>query len=199
MPPLNSTTNGQYPGRRQATGTPIQRSLSTQSLDEHYPPPAPSPSPRLRDVPTRDHSTPASARLLYKPPVSPIAKQPMQNATGRGQYKSKLGRNQRTLQTLDKSEPCTSDNVNGNVDTLLASYDGKFGDMQNSVTTDTSGKERFTRTDDQNIQPYNFTNASVSSRHDDVPRLDLRDVQYSHRGPPSIRTSDSTDFKANIW
>lgn len=197
--PLNSTTNWQSPGQRQATGTPIHRSLSTQSLDRHYPPAGPSPSPR--DMPTPGRSTPASARLLSKPPASPIVKQP-HSATRRGHHKSKIGRNHKTLHTTDKSEPSTLDNVNGNITTLLASHGEPFRDMQNSVTTATenaSGKERYTRTDDQNRQPHDFENTGLSVRHDVVPRLDLTDVQYSHRGPPSIRTNDSTDFKANIW
>lgn len=200
MSPLNSTTNWQSPGRRQATGTPIHRSLSTQSLDRHYPPAGPSPSPR--DIPTLDHSTPASARLLSKLPPSPIAKQPMQIATRKGHHKSKLGRNQKTLHTSDLAEPSALDNLNGNVDTLLASHDEPFHAMQNSLTTtagNTSGEEKFARTDDQNRQPRDFKNTGFSYKHDGVPRLDLTAVQYSHRGPPSLRTSDSTDFKANIW
>ncbi|XP_078349771.1 uncharacterized protein LOC144634627 isoform X2 [Oculina patagonica] len=199
MSPLNSTTNWQSPGRRQATGTPIHRSLSTQSLDRHYPPAGPSPSPR--NMPTHDRSTPVSARLLSKPPASPIAKQP-QSATRKGHHKTRLERNQRTERTLNRAESSTLDNLNGNVNTLLASHDEPFHAMENSVTTatgNTSYAEICRRSDDQNRQPQDFKNTGVSVRHDGVPHLDLTDVQYSHRGPPSIRTNDSTDFKANIW
>lgn len=195
---LNSTRNWQSPGRRQATGTPIQRSMSTQSLDRHYPPAVPSSSPR--DMPVQDRSTPASARLLTRPPVSPITKEPRQRTTRRDHYTSRHRSNQGTLQTLDKLEPSTSDKFSGNVSTLLASYD-EPSDTKNPVTAagNSSDEKRLTRTDVKSGMLHDFKNSSMSIRHDSVPRLDLTDVQYSHRGPPSIRTSDSTDFKGTIW
>ena len=198
--PLNSTTKWQSPDRRQATDRQIHRRLSTQSLDQNYPAAGPTPSPT--DMPTQGYSTQASAQVISKPPVSPIGKKPMHNATGRGHHKPKLGRNQRTFHALDKSELSTLGNLNGNVTTLLASYGEPIGSMQNSETTVTGNadtEERYMRTDDQTRQTHDFKNMSSSFRHDGVPHLDLTDVQYSHRGPPSIRGRDSTDFKANVW
>jgi len=196
---LNSTRNWQSSDRRQATGTPIQRSMSTQSLDRHYPPAVPSSSPR--DLLIQDRSTPASARILARPPISPITKEPRQKTTRRNHYISRHGGNQGTLQTLDKSEPIGSDKLNGNVSTLLTSYD-EPSDMKNPATAagKSSDDKRLTRTDVKSGVPQNFENSSMSIRHDDsIPPLDLKGVQYSHRGPPSIRASDSTDFKASIW
>ena len=114
---------------------------------------------------------------------------------------SRRGGNAGTLQTFDKSEPIGSEVLNGNVSTLLASYD-EPSDMKNPVMVagNSSGDKRLTRTDVNHGLPQDFENSSMSFRHNSsVPRLDLTDVQYSHRGPPSIRTSDSTDFKASIW
>ena len=195
---LNSTRSLQSSGRRQATGTPIQRSMSTQSLDRNYPPAVPTSSPR--DLPIQDRSTPASAQLLTRPPISPITKEPRQK-TARDHYISRRGSNQGTLQTLDKSEPIGSDKLNGNFNTLLAS-DDEPSDMKRPGTAagNSSDDKRLTRTDVKSGLPQDFENPSMSVRHDySVPRLDLTDVQYSHRGPPSIRTSESTDFKASIW
>lgn len=195
---LNSTRNWQSPGQRQATGTPIHRSMSVQSLNRHYPPAVPSSSPR--DLPVQDRSTPVSARILTRPPISPIAKEPKQGTERRDHYISRHGINQGTLQNLDKSEPTGSDRLNGNISTLLASYD-KPNNMKNPVTAaeSSSDDKRLTRTDVKSGVRQDFENSSMSVRHDSVPRLDLTDVQYSHRGPPSIRTTDSTDFKASIW
>ena len=195
---LNSTRNLQSSGQRQATGTPIQRSLSTQSLDRYYPPVVPSPSPR--DLPIQDRSTLTSARILTRPPISPITKEPRQRTTRRDHYLSRHGSNRGTLHTLDKLEPSSLDRLNGNVSTLLTSYD-KPSDMKNPVTAagNSSDDKRLTRTAVKSGVPQDFENSSMSVRHDSVPPLDLTDVQYSHRGPPSIRTSDSTDFKATIW
>ena len=114
---------------------------------------------------------------------------------------SRRGSNQGTLQTLDKSEPIGSDKLNGNVNTLLAS-DDKPSDMKRPGTAagNSSDDKRLTRTDVKSGLPQDFENPSMSVRHHySVPRLDLTDVQYSHRGPPSTRTSESTDFKASIW
>ena len=145
----------------------------------------------------QDRSTPASARILTRPPISPITKEPRQRTARRDHYISRQG----TLQTLDKSEPISLDKLNnGNVSTLLASYD-ETSDIENSLTAAGNSRhgKRLTRTDTKSGVPQDFKNPSVSVRPDSVPRLDLTDVQYSHRGPPSIRTSDSTDFKASIW
>ena len=192
---LNSTKNLQSSGRRQATGTPIQRSLSTQSLNRYYPPVVPSSSPR--DFPIHDQSTPASARLLTRPPVSPITKESRQRTTRRDHYIHRHGSYQGTLQTHDKSESSSSDKINGNIDTLLASYDEPSDENPVTAAGNSSDDKRLTRTDVKSGVPQE--NSSMSIRHNSVPRLDLTDVQYSHRGPPSIRTSDSTDFKATIW
>ncbi|XP_020608124.1 uncharacterized protein LOC110046759 [Orbicella faveolata] len=195
---LNSTRNWQSSDRRQATGTPIQRSMSTQSLDRHYPPAVPSSSPR--DLLIQDRSTPASARILARPPISPITKEPRQKTTRRNHYISRHGSNQGTLQTLDKSEPIGSDKLNGNVSTLLTSYD-EPSDMKNPATAagNSSDDKRLTRTDVKSGVWQDFGNSNMSIRHDySIPPLDLTGVQYSHRGPPSIRASDSTDFKASI-
>lgn len=195
--PLNSTRNWQSPGRRQATGTPIHRSLSIQSLDRHYPPAVPSPSPR--DITAQDQSAPESVRLLSRPPVSPITREPRQRTARRDRHQSKHGHDQRTLNPLGKSEQSTSNNLDGNVSTLLTSY-GESSNVKVPLTAaNSTGEERLTRIDDQNGVPHDFKNTSRSIRHDGVPRLDLTDVQYSHRGPPSIRTNDSTDFKTNVW
>ena len=196
---LNSTRNWQSSVRRQATGTPIQRSMSTQSLNQDYPPAVPSSSPR--DLPIRDRSsTPASARILTRPPISPITKEPKQRTARRDHYIPRHGSDQGTSQTLDKSEPIGSDKLNGNISTLLASYD-KPNDMKNPVADvgNSSDDKRLTKTDVKSRVRQDFENSSMSMRHGIVPRLDLTDVQYSHRGPPSIRMSDSTDSKASIW
>ena len=197
---LNSTRNWQSEssGQRQATGTPIQRSMSTQSLNRHYPPAVPSSSPR--DLPIQDRSTPASARILTRAPISPITKEPKQRTARRDHYISINGSNQGTLQTLDKSETIRSDKLNGNISTLLASYD-KPNDMINPVTAagNSSDDKRLTRTDVKSGVRQDFEHSRMSIRHDSVPRLDLTDLQYSHRGPPSIRMRDSTDSKASIW
>ena len=192
---LNSTKILQSSGRRQATGTPIHRSLSTQSLNRYYPPVVPSSSPR--DFPIHDQSTPASARLLTRPPVSPITKESRQRTTRRDHYIHRHGSYQGTLQTHDKSESSSSDKINGNIDTLLASYDEPSDENPVTAAGNSSDDKRLTRTDVKSGVPQE--NSSMSIRHNSVPRLDLTDVQYSHRGPPSIRTSDSTDFKATIW
>lgn len=197
---LSSTRNWQSEssGWRQATGTPMQRSMSSQSLNRHYPPAVPSSSPR--DLLIQDRSTPASARIVTRPPISPITKEPKQRSARRDHYRSRQEINQGTLQTLDKSEPIDSDRLNGNISTLLVSYD-KPNDMKNSVTAagNSSDDKRLTRTDVKSGVRQDFENSSMSIRHYSVPRLDLTDVQYSHRGPPSVRTGDSTDFKASIW
>ena len=196
---LNSTRNWQSSGRRQATGTPIQRSMSTQFINGDYPPAVPSSSPR--DFPTQDRSsTPASARILTQPPISPIAKEPKQRSARRDRYISRHGSDQGTSQTLDKSEPIRSDKLNGNISTLLASYD-KPNDTKNPVAAvgNSSDNKRLTKTDVKIGVRQDFEISSMSMRRDIVPRLDLTDVQYSHRGPPSIRMSDSIDSKASIW
>lgn len=195
---LNSTRNWQSSGQRQATGTPIQRSMSTQSLNRDYPPAVPSSSPR--DLPIQDRSTPVSDRILTRPPISPIAKEPKQRTARRNRYISRHGSDQGTLQTLDKSEPIGSDKLNGNISTLLASYD-KPNDIKNPVIDvgNSSDDKRLTKTDVKSGVRQDFENSSMSMRHGIVPRLDLTDVQYSHRGPPSIRMGDSTDSKARIW
>lgn len=192
---LNSTKNLQSSGRRQATGIPIQRSMSTQSLNRNYPPVVPSSSPR--DLPMQDQSTPASAQLLTRLPVSPITKELRQRTTRRDHHIPRHGSNRGTLRTPDKSESSSSDKINGNVDTLLASYDEPKNKNPVTAAGNSSDDKRLTRTDVKSGVPQE--NSSMSIRHNSVPRLDLTDVQYSHRGPPSIRTSDSTDFKATIW
>lgn len=180
----------------------MQRSMSSQSLNRPYPPAVPSSSPR--DLLIQDRSTPASARIVTRPPISPITKEPKQRSARRDHYTSRQEIKQGTLQTLDKSEPIDSDKLNhyGNISTLLASYD-KPNDMKfkNPVTAagNSSDDKRLTRTDVKSGVRQDFENSSMSIRHDCVPRLDLTDVQYSHRGPPSIRTGDSTDSKASIW
>ena len=185
----------QSSGQRQATGTPIQRSMSTQSLNRYYPPVVPSSSPR--DLSIQDRSTPASARLLTRPPVSPITKESRQRTTRRDHHIPRHGSNRGTLKTHDKSESSSSDKINGSIDTLLASYDVPSDENPVTVAGNSSDDKRLTRTDVKSGVPQE--NSSMSIRHNSVPRLDLTDVQYSHRGPPSIRTSDSTDFKATIW
>lgn len=138
----------------------------------------------------QDQSTPASAQLLTRLPVSPITKESRQRTTRRDH-------NRGTLRTPDKSESSSSDKINGNVDTLLASYDEPSDKNLVTAAGNSSDDKRLTRTDVKSGVPQE--NSSMSIRHNSVPRLDLTDVQYSHRGPPSIRTSDSTDFKATIW
>jgi len=71
---MYSSRGQQSPDQRPSTGTPIQRSMSVQSLDKHYLPVAPSPSPR-------DMATPLESSLVSRPPVSPIASDPRQTLT----------------------------------------------------------------------------------------------------------------------
>lgn len=201
--PLNSTRNWQSPGHRQTTGTPIQRSLSLQSLDRGYPPAVPSSSPRDM-VAEGQISSPASTQLLSQPPVSPIRRKTKQSTTRKDHLYTKHTKKQiRTnLHPVDKSEQSTSNNLDGDVGTLLGtSYDESY-DLKNPMAIgNITGEENLTRTDDKNVVFLDgFKHSNRSSRHG-VPHLDLTDVQYSYRGPPSMRTSasDSTDFKANMW
>ena len=187
---MNSVRGHQFPGWRPGTGTPIQRSLSVQSLDRHQPPAVPSPSPR--DA-TEKWQSPS------QPPMSPIAREPRHTLRMDRQLRHK--KDLRTVQSLDKSEQRTSNNLNNNVSTLLGSY-GDSAEVKAPLTASYStGEERITATDDQkDVLMNDVKNTSRSLRHERVPGLDLMQVSYSHRGPPSIRsTNDSTHFKANMW
>lgn len=108
----------------------------------------------------------------------------------------------RTLQSLEKSEQRTSNNLDNNVSTLLSGYD-ESQDVKAPMTAGhiSAVEERFKETDDQSGIVNDMKDTSTwlvkGSR---VPQLDLTQVSYSHRGPPSIRTIDgSNDFKANVW
>jgi len=188
---MYSSRGQQSPGQRPSTGTPIQRSMSVQSLDKHYLPVAPSPSPR-------DMATSLESSLVSRPPVSPIASDPRQTLT-RG-HKLKHKKILRTLYSLDNSEQRTSNNLDhGNLSTLLGSY-GESGDIKAPLTASYNGEERLKGPTDQDMLLNGVKHTSRSIRNNTVPRLDLTQVSYSHRSPPSIRTVDtSTDFKANIW
>jgi len=106
----------------------------------------------------------------------------------------------RTLYSLDNSEQRTSNNLDhGNLSTLLGSY-GESGDIKVPLTASYKGEERLKGPTDQDMLLNGVKHTSRSIRNNTVPRLDLTQVSYSHRSPPSIRTVDtSTDFKANIW
>ena len=188
---MYSSRSQQSPGQRPSTGTPIQRSMSVQSLDKHYLPVAPSPSPR-------DMATPLESSLVSRPPMSPIASGPRQTLTR--DHKLKPQKTLRTLYSLDNSEQRTSNNLDhGNLSTLLGSY-GESGDIKAHLTASYNREERLKGPTDQDMLLNGVKHTSRSIRNNTVPRLDLTQVSYSHRSPPSIRTVDtSTDFKANIW
>lgn len=199
--PMNSARRRESLGWRPSTGTPLQRSLSVQSLDKYYPL-APSPSPRDRSPAQSQSSSSSSTQLPLPPPVSPIAREPRQKMrTGRQLRHQK---DLRTLQSLEKSEQRTSNNLDNNVSTLVSGYD-ESRDVKAPMTAGhiSAVEERFKETDDQsgihvvNDMKDTSTWLVKGSR---VPQLDLTQVSYSHRGPPSIRTIDgSNDFKANVW
>ena len=196
---MNSARSQQSPGQRPSTGTPMQRSLSVQSLDRHYPPTVPSSSPRDIKTSTQYQSTSTSAQLPLRPPVSPIAREPRQTSrTGRQLRKKK---DLRTVHSPEKYEQGTSHNLDNNVSTLLNGYNDESGDVKTPMTAGYSAvEERLKRTDNQSGMLNGMNDTIRSTRDDRVPRLDLTEVTYSHRGPPSIRTmNDSTDFKTTVW
>ena len=195
---MNSARSQMSPGRRPSTGTPMQRSLSVQSLDRHYPPAVPTSSPRDIKTSAQNQSTSTSAQLSMRPPVSPIAKEARQTLrTGRQVRKKK---DLRTLHSLEKSEVGTSHNLD-NVSTLINGYNDESGDVKTPMTAGYSAVEHsLTKTRDESGMLNGMKDPFGSMRDERVPRLDLTEVTYSHRGPPSIRTmNDSTDFKATVW
>ena len=193
---LATGTPVQSPGRRTSTGTPLQRSPSLQSLNRYCPPAVPSPSPR--DMTAQGQLISTSARPPTHPPVSPIAKESRQTLrTGHHlQHKKDL----RTVQSLDKSEKRTpANNYLDDVRTLLGTYD-EPDDVKVPMTAGYSTVGERSQESDMMLHGLNNTRTSRSVRHDGIPRLNLTQVSYSHRGPPSIRSmNDSTDFRATIW
>lgn len=197
--PLNSTRNRQSPGHRQTTGTPLQRSLSLHSLGQDYTPAVSSSSPRDTAL-ERQMSTPVLDKIQSKPPVSPIQRHRRQKTELKGHFHTE---NQRTnFQHFDQSDQSLSNNLDGNFDTLLSSYENQSYDLKNpGMMLNRTGEKNLARTLDKNRTFLDgFERSDRTTRHKDVPRLDLSNVQYSYRGPPSIRTvPESPDFKANMW
>ena len=192
---LVSATSAWSPDQRPSTGKPIQRSQSVQSLNRHYPTTTPSPSPR--DIfTTQAQSTPRSARHpQLQAPTSPITRKPKQ--TLKAAHRLRQKKDLRTAPSLDNSEQGMTNNyLNENVRTLLGTNDEPDNlkvPMRAGYNTDEEGS--------QETDPSHSLNYDTSSniKHNAVPRLDLTQVSYSHRGRPSVRMNDSGDFQANLW
>lgn len=201
-PPLNSTRNWQSPGHRQSTGTPLQRSLSMQSLGQDYTPAVCSSSPRDEALECQI-STPVFDKMQSKPPVSPIRRHRRQNTAQKNCVLTNHTENQRTnIQHVGKSDQSSLNNLDGNFGTLLSGTENQSFDLKNLGTVvNRFGEESSARALDKNgMLPHDFKHTNRSTRYEDVPSLDLTNVQYSYRGPPSRRTvTESPGFKANMW
>ena len=192
---LFSATSAWSPDQRPSTGKPIQRSQSVQSLNRHYPTATPSPSPR--DIlTTQAQSTPRSSRHpQLQTPTSPIARKPKQ--TLKTAHRLRQKKDLRTAPSLDNSEQGMTNNyLNENVRTLLGTYDEPDNLKVPMRAGYNTGEEGSQETDISHSLNYN---TSSNIQHNAVPRLDLTQVSYSHRGRPSVRMNDSADFQANLW
>ena len=192
---LFSATSAWSPDQRPSTGKPIQRSQSVQSLNRHYPTATPSPSPR--DIlTTQAQSTPRSSRHpQLQAPTSPIARKPKQ--TLKTAHRLRQKKDLRTAPSLDNSEQGMTNNyLNENVRTLLGTYDEPDNLKVPMRAGYNTGEEGSQETDISHSLNYN---TSSNIQHNAVPRLDLTQVSYSHRGRPSVRMNDSADFQANLW
>ena len=194
-PRLVSATSAWSPDQRPPTGKPIQRSQSVQSLNRAYSTATPSPSPR--DIlTTQGQSTPRSARHpQLRAPTSPIARKPKQ--TLKTAHRSRQKKDLRTAPSLDNSEQGMTNNyLDENVRTLLGTNDEPDNLKVPMRAGYNTGEEGSQETDISHSLNYN---TSSNIRHNAVPRLDLTQVSYSHRGRPSVRMNDSADFQANLW
>ena len=194
-PRLVSATSAWSPHQRPSTGKPIQRSQSVQSLNRHYPTATPSPSPR--DILTRQgQSTSRSARHpQLQAPTSPIARKPKQ--TLKTAHRLRQKKDPRTACSLDNSEQGMTNNyLDENVTTILGTNDEPDNLKVPMRAGYNTGEEGSQETDPSHS--YNY-NTSSNIKHNAVTRLDLTQVSYSHRGPPSVRMNDSADFQANLW
>ena len=183
------------PDQRPSTGKPIQRSQSVQSLNGHYPTATPSPSPR--DIlTTQTQSTPRSARHpQLQAPTSPIARKPKQ--TLKTAHRLRQKKDLRTAPSLDNSQQGMTNNyLDENVRTLLGSNDEPDNLKVPLRAGYNTSEEKSKETDKLHSLNYN---TSSNVKHNAVPRLDLTQVSYSHRGPPSVRMNDSAVFQANLW
>ena len=194
-PRLLRATSAWSPDQRPSTGKPIQRSQSVQSLNRHHPTATPSPSPR--DIlTTQAQSTPRSAQHpQLQAPTSPIARKPKQ--TLKTAHRSRQKKDLRTAPSLDNSEQGMTNNyLDENVRTLLGTNDEPDNLKVPMRAGYNTGEEGSQETDISHALNYN---TSSNKKHDAVPRLDLTQVSYSHRGRPSVRMNDSADFQANLW
>ena len=196
-PRLVSATSAWSPDQRPSTGKPIQRSQSVQSLNRAYSTTTPSPSPRDTGIlTTQGQSTPRSARHpQLQAPTSPIARKPKQ--TLKTAHRSRQKKDLRTAPSLDNSEQGMTNNyLDENVRTLLGTNDEPDNLKVPMRAGYNTGEQRSQETDISHSLNYD---TSSNIKHNAVPRLDLTQVSYSHRGRPSVRMNDSADFQANLW
>lgn len=187
---------------RPSTGTPTQRSQSEQSLEMYYSPNVPTSSPRDREGTQSQyrHILTKPGQPLLKPPVSPIPREPREEFRTGKQLTPRKDVRHTTLESLKSSEQTTSYNFRDNVSTLMSGY-RESDDVKASLTAGYSDeKEKWTGKGEFGMRSSRLSDKESKTRLHGVPRLDLKQVLYSHRAPPSIRTiNDSTDSKANIW
>ena len=162
----------------------------------------PTSSPRDRASAQRQNwQTKKSSELFSQTPVSPIPRE-LNNTIKTGRH-LRLKKDLRGIikESLEAYEETSSSDIKDNVSTLMSGLQ-ESDDVRSPFNTGYSDmKEKHTENSDRfDLTSRSSVDTGSRLRGQKVPHLDLSQVSYSHRSPPSIRTvKDSTNYRANIW
>ena len=192
--PLNSIRSRALSGWQQIrAGTPIQRPLSArQSPDGLHPTVLASSSPRQPlHYPSENRSSTSPSLIPPTPPVSPIRKDGSRQAIRNQQ--TRISRNHKAQNTLDQKETSIPNQLDGNVTTLMVNS-SRLDDTESRIESEEGSRQTNEQVEvEQSAKPR--IQHGMSAR---VPRLNLAEVSYSHRGSPSVRANE-TDRRTKMW
>lgn len=203
LSPLNSARSAQSSrSLRPFTDTPLQQSQFEQSIGMQYSTVVPTSSPRDKaSAQGLNWQTKKSSQLFSQTSVSPIPRE--LNKTIKTGRHLRLEKDLRGIinESLEAYEETSSSDIKDNVSTLMSGLQ-ESDDVRSPFNTGYSDmKEKHTQNSDQfDLTSRSLVDTGSRLRGQKVPHLDLSQVSYSHRAPPSIRTmKDSTNYRANIW
>ncbi|KAK2561902.1 Spermatogenesis-associated protein 7 [Acropora cervicornis] len=188
LSPLNSERSAQSTrSLRPFTDTPLQQSQFEQCIGMQYSTVVPTSSPRNRASAQRQNwQTKKSSQLFSQTPVSPIPRE-LNNSIKTGRHlRSKKDLKGIIKESLEAYEETSSSDIKDNVSTLMSGLQ-ESDDVRSPGYSDM--KEKHTENSDLfDLTSRSLVDTGSRLRGQKVPHLDLSQVSYSHRAPPSIRT-----------
>ena len=139
--------------------------------------------------------------MFSQTPVSPIPRELNETLKTGRHFRSKKDFKGIIKESLEAYEETTSSDIKDNVSTLMSGLQESDDATVPLNTGYCDMKEKHTENSDRfDLTSRSLVDTGRRLRGQNVPYLDLSQVSYSHRTPPSIRTvRDSTSYRANIW